>query len=61
MLHVFLGEPYGSSPFIKGLCFQNLTVVSRQRFFSVAPDRSHVIETMMADLGELRGFGVGWC
>ena len=38
-----------------------LPVVSRQRFFSVAPDRSHVIGTTMADLGELRGFGVGWC
>src|SRR5690349_20675808 len=38
-----------------------MPVVSRQHFFSVAPDRDHTIETMMADLSELRGFGVGWC
>jgi bacteriocin-like protein len=32
------------------------TVVSRRHFFSVAPDWRHVTGTMMAALGDLRGF-----
>ena len=33
------------------------TVVSRQHFFSVAPDRCHVTVTRVSDSGDLRGFG----
>jgi hypothetical protein len=33
-----------------------VTVVSRRHFFFVAPDWRHVTGTMMAALGDLRGF-----